>query len=152
MMSDSDWTYSYHNISWLKMQITIFFFCRLSLKIKKCSFAFISSRKKLCPEFIFSEPVGAEKAEDDSDDIPVHCLLQMMFWGRPDHYETQPRFPQLDWQFSFRANLEPLTSFSQRGVGGFGAGLYRVTARRGPAGSWPGRDTFFFFCILLDDP
>lgn len=65
------------------------------------------------------------RAEEDSDDIPVHRLLHMMFRGCVDHYESQPIFPQLDWQFSSRPNLEALYLILTVEVGGLELGYTR---------------------------
>lgn len=92
----------------------------------------MSERKNFSPEFIFSETVrGWIRWHSCSLSHPDDVLGTIK--------KRSPKFPQLDWQFSFRPNLEPLTSFSQKGVGGFGAGLYRVT-ERGPMG---------FFCVCI---
>lgn len=65
--------------------------------------------------------------------VTVSSLWCFFCVGELDRYEKekQPRLPQLDWQFSFRPNLEPLTSFLE-GVGGFRDGLYGVRVERGP--------------------
>lgn len=56
----------------------------------------------------------------------------------------QPRFPQLDWHFSSRQNLEPLTS------GGFGVGLYKVRERRSPVGPDQERKlTLCTYCLMI---